>query len=73
MGNHLKGKIERAVREKLKETGLPWSIEINGSGHKRVILAGKNIGTICLEDQKSRDDKQIMSKIRQRLRELAAQ
>lgn len=64
------GKIERGVRKALDATGLPWEIHVSGSMHKQIYLAGRKIGVICLEDQKRKDDKQIMAKIRGRIREL---
>lgn len=64
-------KIERSVREALKETGLPFDIvTATGMSHKQIYLAGKKIGVLCLNGGKRRDDKQIKAKIRQRLKEL---
>ena len=66
-----RNKIERAVKEALKNTGLPYEIiTASGMSHKQVYLAGKKIGVLCLTDQPRRDDKQIMAKIRQRVKEL---
>lgn len=64
-------KIERAVKEALKKTGLPFEIiTATGMSHKQVYLAGKKIGTLCLNGGPRRDEKQILSKIRQRVKDL---
>lgn len=63
-------KIEREVKEALKQTGLPFDIQISGSCHKQIVLAGKKIGVICITDKKRHDANQILAKIRQRVKEL---
>lgn len=64
-------KIEREIRDALLATGHPFEIKPpNGTMHRQVYLAGKKIGVICICDKKRHDAKQILSKIRQRMKEL---
>lgn len=67
-----RGRIQREVETALKATGLDWEIK-KGGHHRKVFLAGKMIGVLCNAPGVGRDSKQVLSSIRQRLRELGMQ
>ena len=60
-------KVERALRKRLKDCGLPFELE-EGGKHTKVFLAGKFIGVIC--HKRGRDLGTIEPAIKRRLKEL---
>lgn len=68
-----KDKIRREVEDALRETGRSWDIVETGSMHRMVYLEGKKIATICICPGPRRDAKQILAKIRGRMKEIEKQ
>lgn len=67
-----RNKIRDEVEAALCSTGLAWEIRRSATNHCQVYLAGKKIGVICQHDHDRRDAKQILAKIRGRVKELSA-